>query len=107
MITIRCTMASDPRIHKPRSPKVYTDQQLAFLRRCDGLVDSFQLISKYVSSSLPEFERRLQGPIRGDAKKFALEKATEFIAQFGIPDEFAGVEESESRFKEACHLLFE
>ncbi|KAF8348603.1 hypothetical protein F5887DRAFT_950937 [Amanita rubescens] len=82
-------MTSDPRIPKPRSPKVYTDQQLAFLR-----------------SSLPEFERRLQGPIRGDAKKFALEKATEFIAQFGIPDEFAGIEESESRFKEQIYNWF-
>ena len=59
-------------------------------------------VFEHVNSSLPEFERRLQGPIRGDAKKFALERATEFITQFGIPDEFAGIEESESRFKEVC-----
>ncbi|KAF8635431.1 hypothetical protein AX15_000420 [Amanita polypyramis BW_CC] len=82
-------MASDPRIHKPRSPRIYTDQQLAFLR-----------------SNLPEFERRLQGPIRGDAKKFALEKASDFIAQFGLPDDFVDAEESESRFKEQIYNWF-
>lgn len=52
------------------------------------------------SSSLPEFERRSQGSIRGDAKKFALERAQDFIVRFGLPDEFIGVEEPESRFKE-------
>jgi hypothetical protein len=71
------------------------------------------------SSSLPEFERRSQGSIRGDAKKFALERAQDFIVRFGLSDEFHGVEEPESRFKEvrifacivtrlfiidACHL---
>ncbi|EKM77387.1 hypothetical protein AGABI1DRAFT_130469 [Agaricus bisporus var. burnettii JB137-S8] len=77
-------MVSDPRVHKPRLPKAYTDQQLAFLK-----------------SNLPEFERRSQGSIRGDAKKFALERAADFIGRFGLPDEFIGVEESESRFREA------
>ncbi|KAF9010078.1 hypothetical protein BDQ17DRAFT_1388085 [Cyathus striatus] len=81
--------ASDPRVHKPRLPKAYTDQQLAFLK-----------------SNLPEFERRSQGSIRGDAKKFALERASDFIARFGLPDEFVGVEESESRFKEQIYNWF-
>ena len=58
----------------------------------------FPLIS--ASSSLPEFERRSQGSIRGDAKKFALERAQDFIVRFGLSDEFHGVEEPESRFKE-------
>ena len=35
-------MSSDPRVHKPRLPKAYTDQQLTFLRR-------------YLSFSLPTF----------------------------------------------------
>ncbi|KAK2461228.1 hypothetical protein APHAL10511_006755 [Amanita phalloides] len=82
-------MANDPRIPKPRSPKVYTDQQLSFLR-----------------SNLPEFQRRLQGPIRGDAKKFALEKATDFIAQFGSTNECIGTDESESRFREQIYNWF-
>ncbi|RDB29808.1 hypothetical protein Hypma_014040 [Hypsizygus marmoreus] len=82
-------MASDPRVHKPRLPKAYTDQQLAFLK-----------------SNLPEFERRSQGSIRGDAKKFALERASDFIARFGLPDEFIGVEESESRFREQIYNWF-
>ena len=51
-------------------------------------------------SSLPEFERRSQGSIRGDAKKFALERAQDFIVRFGLSEEFHGVEEPESRFKE-------
>ncbi|TFK32018.1 hypothetical protein BDQ12DRAFT_693144 [Crucibulum laeve] len=82
-------MSSDPRVHKPRLPKAYTDQQLAFLK-----------------SNLPEFERRSQGSIRGDAKKFALERASDFIVRFGLPDEFVGVEESESRFKEQIYNWF-
>jgi hypothetical protein len=61
------------------------------------------------SSSLPEFERRSQGSIRGDAKKFALERAQDFIVRFGLSDEFHGVEEPESRFKEvrsfACMVI--
>ncbi|KAF8155765.1 hypothetical protein B0H34DRAFT_714723 [Crassisporium funariophilum] len=82
-------MSSDPRVHKPRLPKAYTDQQLAFLK-----------------SSLPEFERRSQGSIRGDAKKFALERAQDFIVRFGLPEEFVGVEEPESRFKEQIYNWF-
>jgi hypothetical protein len=57
------------------------------------------------SSSLPEFERRSQGSIRGDAKKFALERAQDFIVRFGLSDEFHGVEEPESRFKEVRNFL--
>lgn len=56
-------------------------------------------------SHLPEFERRSQGSIRGDAKKFALERAQDFIVRFGLPDEFVGVEEPESRFKEVCNPM--
>ncbi|KAF8814975.1 hypothetical protein BYT27DRAFT_7201915 [Phlegmacium glaucopus] len=82
-------MSSDPRVHKPRLPKAYTDQQLTFLK-----------------SSLAEFERRSQGSIRGDAKKFALERAQDFIVRFGLPDEFIGVEEPESRFKEQIYNWF-
>ncbi|KAM6503394.1 hypothetical protein JOM56_000337 [Amanita muscaria] len=81
-------MASDPRIHKPRTP-IYTDQQLLFLK-----------------SNLQEFERRSQGSIRGDAKKFALEKAAEFVARFGLPDGLAGIEECESRFREQIYNWF-
>lgn len=103
-----CIMSSDPRVHKPRLPKAYTDQQLTFLKRYRppyrdieiwALVGpDFSFLVHY--SNLPEFERRSQGSIRGDAKKFALERATEFIARFGLPEEFHGVEESESRFRE-------
>ncbi|KAF9530230.1 hypothetical protein CPB83DRAFT_851213 [Crepidotus variabilis] len=82
-------MSSDPRVHKPRLPKAYTDQQLAFLK-----------------GHLPEFEARSQGSIRGDAKKFALEKAQDFIQRFGLPDEFIGVEEPDSRFKEQIYNWF-
>jgi hypothetical protein len=81
-------MASDPRVHKPRSP-IYTDQQLLFLK-----------------SNLPEFERRSQGSVRGDAKKFALEKAAEFVTRFGLPDGLAAIEESESRFREQIYNWF-
>ncbi|KAF8068854.1 hypothetical protein FPV67DRAFT_1093599, partial [Lyophyllum atratum] len=82
-------MASDPRVHKPRLPKAYTDQQLTFLK-----------------SHLSEFERRSQGSIRGDAKKFALERASDFVARFGLPDEFVGVHESETRFREQIYNWF-
>lgn len=80
--------SSDPRapIHKPRTPKTYTDAQLAFLK-----------------SHLPEFERKTQGSVRGDAKKFALERADEFINTFGLPDELNGVTEPEPRFKEQIY----
>jgi hypothetical protein len=60
--------------------------------------------SSLVNSSLPEFERRSQGSIRGDAKKFALERAQDFIVRFGLPEEFVGVEEPESRFKEVLDV---
>ncbi|KAJ4489910.1 hypothetical protein J3R30DRAFT_3278590 [Lentinula aciculospora] len=81
----------DPRVqqHRTRLPKSYTDQQLAFLK-----------------SHLPEFERRTQGSIRGDAKKFALEKAADFIDVFGLPNEFIHVEEAEPRFKEQIYNWF-
>jgi hypothetical protein len=70
---------------KPRLPKAYTEEQLAFLR-----------------SHLPEFERRSSGSVRGDAKKFALDKASEFINKFGLPSDFdvtPGID-AESRFRE-------
>jgi len=97
-------MSSDPRVHKPRLPKAYTDQQLAFLKRYSP---SSRILgsSSFFNSSLPEFERRSHGSIRGDAKKFALERAQDFIVRFGLPDEFVGVEEPESRFKEVLNLL--
>ncbi|KAK1234178.1 hypothetical protein PQX77_002604 [Marasmius sp. AFHP31] len=76
---------------KSRLPKAYTDQQLGFLK-----------------SHLPEFERRTQGAVRGDAKKYALEKAVEFIATFGLPPEFNGLsaEEAEGRFREQIYNWF-
>ncbi|KAG6807807.1 hypothetical protein H0H92_006349 [Tricholoma furcatifolium] len=77
-------MASDPRVQqKPRLPKAYTPQQLTFLK-----------------SNLAEFERRSQGSVRGDAKKFALERASDFIAQFGLPPEFIGIHEADNKFRE-------
>ncbi|GLB42139.1 hypothetical protein LshimejAT787_1101540 [Lyophyllum shimeji] len=82
-------MASDPRVHKPRLPKAYTDQQLTFLK-----------------SNLAEFERRSHGSIRGDAKKFALERAAEFVARFGLPEEFRGMQESDTRFREQIYNWF-
>ena len=95
-------MSSDPRVHKPRLPKAYTDQQLTFLKRYRLFLPPPHPLPSLISqsSSLPEFERRSQGSIRGDAKKFALERAQDFIVRFGLPDEFIGVEEPESRFKE-------
>ena len=64
--------STDPRPQvKPRVPKTYTDEQLSFLR-----------------SHLQEFERRSQGAIRGDAKKFALERAEDFIQKFGLPSDY-------------------
>jgi len=38
--------------------------------------------------------------VRGDAKKFALERAQDFIVRFGLPNEFVGIDEPEARFKE-------
>ncbi|KAJ7646931.1 hypothetical protein FB45DRAFT_1099210 [Roridomyces roridus] len=65
-------------------PRAYTEQQLVFLR-----------------SYLPEFERRTNsnGP-RGDAKKFALECAAEFITRFSLPDDVDG------KYKEQLYNWF-
>ncbi|KAE9404586.1 hypothetical protein BT96DRAFT_813294 [Gymnopus androsaceus JB14] len=82
-------MSESRGIPRQRLPKSYTDQQLSFLK-----------------SHLPEFERRTQGSVRGDAKKFALEKAADFIAAFGLPNEFIHVEEAEPRFKEQIYNWF-
>ncbi|KAJ7282864.1 hypothetical protein C8J57DRAFT_1555295 [Mycena rebaudengoi] len=70
-------------------PKAYTEPQLAFLK-----------------SYLPEFERRSLGPVRGDAKKFALDRAGEFIARFGIPEESSGDDDSDARFREQLYNWF-
>ncbi|KAF9270430.1 hypothetical protein L218DRAFT_952560 [Marasmius fiardii PR-910] len=74
---------------KSRLPKAYTDQELSFLK-----------------SHLAEFERRTQGTVRGDAKKFALERAEEFAGRFGLPAEFNGVEEPQARFREQIYNWF-
>ncbi|KAG2008520.1 hypothetical protein CC2G_013947 [Coprinopsis cinerea AmutBmut pab1-1] len=79
---------SDPRV-KPRLPKSYTEQQLAFLK-----------------SHLPEFERRSHGSVRGDAKKYALVQAQKFIDTYGLPHEFHTLEEGDSRFKEQIYNWF-
>ncbi|TEB34129.1 hypothetical protein FA13DRAFT_68805 [Coprinellus micaceus] len=76
-------MSSDPRVTKSRQPKAYTEEQLAFLR-----------------SYLPEYEKRSQGSIRGDSKKFAFQKAAEYIQAFGISAEFISADDGETRFKE-------
>lgn len=83
-------------LHRPADffpPKVYI---LQYLSEVTHLLQ--------ILSHLPEFERRSQGSIRGDAKKFALERAQDFIVRFGLPDEFVGVEEPDSRFKEVRQL---
>ena len=76
---------------KRRLPKSYTEDQLAFLR-----------------SRLGEFERRSQGSLRGDAKRFALEQATEFIVRFGLPpDVETGPDvDSEAKLKEVRICFF-
>ncbi|KAJ7187869.1 hypothetical protein C8R46DRAFT_1052895 [Mycena filopes] len=74
---------------QPRTrPIPYTEPQLNFLK-----------------SHLKEFERRTNGTIRGDAKKFALERAVDFIARFGLPDEDAEGDTA-SRFKEQLYNWF-
>jgi len=78
------TMEGDPRMSKPRLPKAYTEDQLAFLR-----------------SHIGGFETRTRGHVRGDAKKFALDRANEFLARFGLPPDLQGVDEAEPRFREA------
>jgi hypothetical protein len=77
------TMASDPRVSKPRLPKAYTDEQLIFLR-----------------SHISGFETRTRGHVRGDAKKFALDRANEFLVRFGMPEDLQGIDEAEPRFRE-------
>ena len=70
-------------MNKPRLPKVYTDDQLVFLR-----------------SHISGFESRTRGHVRGDAKRFALEKANEFLARFGLPEDLQGIDDAEPRFRE-------
>ena len=53
-------------------------------------------------SNLPEFERKSQGLVRGDAKKYALEVASDFMARFGFPSNFVEMEESDVKFREVC-----
>ncbi|KAG6895453.1 hypothetical protein C0992_001175 [Termitomyces sp. T32_za158] len=55
-----------------------------------------------ILGNLAEFERRSQGSIRGDAKKYALERASDFITQFGLPPEFIGVHEADNKFREVA-----
>ncbi|KAG1726025.1 uncharacterized protein EDB91DRAFT_1061843 [Suillus paluster] len=79
-------MASDPRVSKPRLPKAYTDEQLIFLR-----------------SHISGFETRTRGHVRGDAKKFALDRANEFLVRFGMPEDLQGIDEAEPRFREQIY----
>ena len=80
----------DPRVSKPRLPKAYTEEQLVFLR-----------------SHISGFESRTRGHVRGDAKKFALDRASEFLVRFGLPPDLQGVDEAEPRFREVsgAHLV--
>lgn len=80
------TMENDLRVSKPRLPKAYTDEQLVFLR-----------------SHISGFETRTRGHVRGDAKKFALERANDFLARFGLPEELQGIEDAEPRFREQIY----
>ncbi|KAG5339783.1 hypothetical protein C0989_003583 [Termitomyces sp. Mn162] len=50
--------------------------------------------------------KALDGSIRGDAKKYALERASDFITQFGLPPEFIGVHEAENKFREQIYNWF-
>ncbi|KAF9239838.1 hypothetical protein BU15DRAFT_74373 [Melanogaster broomeanus] len=79
-------MDCDPRVSKPRLPKPYTEEQLLFLR-----------------SHISGFETRTRGHVRGDAKKFALDRANEFLVRFGLPQDLQGVEEAEPRFREQIY----
>ena len=98
--------ASDPRSPiRNRLPKQYSDNELAFLKSHLPYV-LYLLVPLNPLTEPPthsEFERRSQGSIRGDAKKFALERATEFISTFGLPDEYQGVSEPEPRFREQIY----
>ncbi|KAF8586835.1 hypothetical protein K439DRAFT_1631277 [Ramaria rubella] len=62
----------------------HTDEQLAWLR-----------------NHLAEYETRAGGNVRGDAKKFALEKATKYIEKWGVPDG-----EKETTMKEQIYTWF-
>ncbi|KAG8216725.1 hypothetical protein J3R82DRAFT_6937 [Butyriboletus roseoflavus] len=79
-------MDGDPRVSKPRLPKAYTEEQLVFLR-----------------SHISGFETRTRGHVRGDAKKFALDRASEFLVRFGLPPDLQGVDEAEPRFREQIY----
>ncbi|KAF8137306.1 hypothetical protein EV363DRAFT_1209942 [Boletus edulis] len=79
-------MEGDPRVSKPRLPKAYTEEQLVFLR-----------------SHIGGFETRTRGHVRGDAKKFALDRANEFLVRFGLPPDLQGVDEAEPRFREQIY----
>ncbi|KAL4067016.1 hypothetical protein V8B97DRAFT_1874287 [Scleroderma yunnanense] len=79
-------MESNPRVSNPRLPKVYTDEQLVFLR-----------------SHISGFETRTRGHVRGDAKRFALERANDFLARFGLPEDLQGVDDAEPRFREQIY----
>ncbi|KAJ7071981.1 hypothetical protein C8F01DRAFT_972692 [Mycena amicta] len=74
---------------RSKLPKAYSEPQLAFLR-----------------AHLPEFERRSHGPVRGDAKKFALERAAEFIARFGLPENVDLGQDTEARYKEQLYCWY-
>ncbi|KAJ6489518.1 hypothetical protein C8R47DRAFT_470959 [Mycena vitilis] len=83
-------MSQNPRFPRSRPlPKAYTEPQLNFLK-----------------SYLPEFERRNLGPVRGDAKKFALERAADFITRFGLPDDMEPGEDADGRFREQLYNWF-
>lgn len=84
---IQTMEGSDPRVSKPRLPKAYTEEQLVFLR-----------------SHIVGFETRTRGHVRGDAKKFALDRASEFLLRFGLPPDLHGVDEAEPRFREVSEL---
>ncbi|KAJ7693378.1 hypothetical protein B0H17DRAFT_500673 [Mycena rosella] len=83
-------MAQNSRFRSRAPPKAsYTEPQLVFLK-----------------SYLPEYERRSLGPVRGDAKKFALDRAAEFITRFGLPDDLDAGEDTEGRFREQLYNWF-
>ncbi|KAG1745289.1 hypothetical protein EDB19DRAFT_482593 [Suillus lakei] len=79
-------MTRHRRTGKPNLPKAYTDEQLIFLR-----------------SHISGFETRTCGRTRGDAKKFALERANEFLVRFGMPEDLQDVDEAEPRFREQIY----
>ena len=86
----RPVVAMDSRVSKPRLPKAYTEEQLVFLK-----------------SHISGFETRTRGHVRGDAKKFALDRASDFLLRFGLPPDLQGVDEAEPRFREVSpHVPF-